>query len=213
MYQPDLTLEEARRRIDQGHIANERIFNASSSLVMALRESRECEVRLDYARDNPELREAYQKWLDTLLTDETIEGKLIPSILTYGYGLAADDFDVDCGFFINEDFNSVIEALANAIEHGAKFCESGDVRLQFIEGNGLVVVVTDPGKGFDHEKIEFAKIDAGPKQKRGNGLTYLAKSKQFAYGTELTCDGFQTILQFGMQNSKNCKHCNWKNYK
>ena len=66
---------------------------------------------------------------------------------------------------------ALIEATINAFEHSDS--ESGSVEIHFlIQGDELVIQVTDKGKGFDKSKVAIPKIEQkfGSERKRGWGL-------------------------------------------
>ena len=66
---------------------------------------------------------------------------------------------------------ALIEATINAFEHSHS--ENGQVEIRFvIQGDRLVIKVTDQGKGFDKSKVEIPNIDEklGADYKRGWGL-------------------------------------------
>tara|TARA_A100001037_G_C15120501_1_gene623560 strand:- start:1422 stop:1841 length:420 start_codon:yes stop_codon:yes gene_type:complete len=66
---------------------------------------------------------------------------------------------------------ALIEATINAFEHSDS--ESGNVEIHFlIQGDELIIQVTDKGKGFDKSKVAIPKIEQkfGSDHKRGWGL-------------------------------------------
>ena len=66
---------------------------------------------------------------------------------------------------------ALIEATINAFEHSES--ENDNVEIHFvIQGDKLVIKVTDKGKGFDKTKVEIPKIEEkfGSDHKRGWGL-------------------------------------------
>ena len=66
---------------------------------------------------------------------------------------------------------ALIEATINAFEHSET--ETSNVEIHFIiEGDMLVIKVTDQGKGFDKSKVEIPNIEnkLSSDQKRGGGL-------------------------------------------
>jgi len=65
----------------------------------------------------------------------------------------------------------LIEATINAFEHSET--ETSNVEIHFIiEGDTLVITVTDQGKGFDKSKVEIPNIEnkIASEHKRGWGL-------------------------------------------
>ena len=66
---------------------------------------------------------------------------------------------------------ALIEATINAFEHSET--ETSNVEIHFIiEGDMLVIKVTDQGKGFDKSKVEIPNIEnkLSSDHKRGWGL-------------------------------------------
>ena len=66
---------------------------------------------------------------------------------------------------------ALIETTINAFEHSDS--EASNVEIHFvIEGDTLVISVTDHGKGFDKSKVEIPNIDEklSAERKRGWGL-------------------------------------------
>ena len=66
---------------------------------------------------------------------------------------------------------ALIEATINAFEHSNS--NTGNVEIHFvIQGDTLLITVTDKGKGFDKSKVEIPNIDEkfGSDRKRGWGL-------------------------------------------
>ena len=66
---------------------------------------------------------------------------------------------------------ALIEATINAFEHSES--DSGNVEIHFvIQGDVLLIKVTDKGKGFDNTKVKIPKIEEklGSDHKRGWGL-------------------------------------------
>jgi len=66
---------------------------------------------------------------------------------------------------------ALIEATINAFEHSES--DKDNVEIHFlIQGDTLVIKVTDKGKGFDKTKVEIPKIEEklGSDHKRGWGL-------------------------------------------
>ena len=66
---------------------------------------------------------------------------------------------------------ALIEATINAFEHSET--ETSNVEIHFIiEGDTLVITVTDQGKGFDKSKVEIPNIEnkIASEHKRGWGL-------------------------------------------
>lgn len=66
---------------------------------------------------------------------------------------------------------ALIEATINAFEHSEN--DKDNVEIHFlIQGDTLVIKVTDKGKGFDKTKVEIPKIEEklGSDHKRGWGL-------------------------------------------
>ena len=66
---------------------------------------------------------------------------------------------------------ALIEATINAFEHSSS--DSKNVEIHFvIQGDTLVIKVSDKGRGFDKSKVEIPKIEEkfGSDYKRGWGL-------------------------------------------
>ncbi|MBT3945744.1 MAG: ATP-binding protein [Candidatus Marinimicrobia bacterium] len=66
---------------------------------------------------------------------------------------------------------ALIEATINAFEHSSS--DSKNVEIHFvIQGDTLVIKVSDKGRGFDKSKVEIPKIEEkfGSDHKRGWGL-------------------------------------------
>ena len=72
---------------------------------------------------------------------------------------------------------ALIEATINAFEHSET--ETSNVEIHFIiEGDMLVIKVTDQGKGFDKSKVEIPNIENklnNDERKRGWGLQLITE--------------------------------------
>jgi len=72
---------------------------------------------------------------------------------------------------------ALIEATINAFEHSET--ETSNVEIHFIiEGDTLIITVTDQGKGFDKSKVEIPNIENklnSDERKRGWGLQLITE--------------------------------------
>jgi anti-sigma regulatory factor (Ser/Thr protein kinase) len=83
------------------------------------------------------------------------------------------DYARFCGFCSQATFDIALaagEALANAVEHGAKDLGFIDVVCRFVDGE-LIVEVTDSGAGFDTSNISPRRRD--PQAIRGFGISIM----------------------------------------
>jgi len=67
---------------------------------------------------------------------------------------------------------SLSEALANAVEHGCGHDSDQEIQLCVAcdETRGMLLVVRDPGEGFDPSSIENPTIGQNIYQERGRGI-------------------------------------------
>jgi len=147
----------------------------------------------DLIRANPPYAKfAYEQYIAS--SDTSYEFDKL-GLVEFGVKAKSNGIKID-GYSEIRTLLSVVEALANAIEHGSNYGERGVVTYELLRNEaGVLAIIEDPGEGFD----PFAFNLGQGITRRGRGGAYLGKEKDVSIGIEHLTSGFRMFIFYGKE--------------